>query len=87
MLDARTVCHGFFLIIHDKEMTEVPFKNEDLQVRVKCDSIIFMEQARRLCQHRQEGTLRIEAYLISKQYSDSTSTVVVREKDICQKWD
>jgi hypothetical protein len=90
MFDARTLCRGVFLIHSlsdsDREIVEVDFQNEDLSIRVRCDPIIFKEQARHLCQTKSQKVEKIEGYLISRQLSDYENSEIVKEGDICKKW-
>ena len=86
MFDARAVCRGFFLIHKQKEVVEVDFKNDELAVRVQCDDLIFLEQARHLCKHQTPDTKRIEAYLSSRLFSDSEMMSIIRDEDVCQRW-
>lgn len=86
MFDARSICRGFFLIHKPGQITEVDFKNEELAVRVKCDDVIFLEQARRLCRSQSAETERIEAYLSSRLFSEAQMVSIVRDRDVCKRW-
>lgn len=86
MFDARAFCRGFFLEKSGNEWIEVDFKNETLPVRVHCDNLFFMEQARRLCLSREDSSSPIAAFLISRPASSLNYREVVREKNVCDHW-
>ena len=86
MFDARSMCRGVFFAHEDSQTTELDFQNEELASRVKCDPIIFYEQARHICQNKSARVRSLEAHLVSRQFSDIDNLVIVREKDICKIW-
>lgn len=87
MFDARAQCRGFFTVEDEQgSITEVSFKNYDLAVRVKCDTIVFLEQARKICQTKSAKIRRVGAYLSSMRSSDETPLLIIQEKNICDRW-
>jgi len=86
MFDARSECRGTFIVRRGEKIAEVSFKNEHFAVRVKCDPILFLEQGRQLCESQDSNQGKIEAYLVSRRYTDFTTLSIIRESDLCKRW-
>lgn len=85
MFDARSACKGLFIIQDKERFTEIPFQNKDIPVRNKCDNIIFLAQAKKICFDSATTPRRVDAFLVSRRTSDSDFIDIVREQDLCSK--
>lgn len=83
MYDASSECMGFFLAKSGNSWEQIPFVNH-LAVRVRCDNVIFWQQARNLCREK-NGNTTWSAYLYSRLGSDTSQTRIESEVDVCKK--
>lgn len=81
MFDASTYCSGFFLISEPGLTVQIPFPNQDLSVRVRCDKIIFDNYLDKLCHtHR-----HVKAFLSVKLFSAGSWENQFIDGDACRK--
>lgn len=82
MLDARVHCHHFSYIVKEKEVVEVSSKRRDLALRIKCDPLIFFEEASEICQSLEEGE-RLATYLVARKRTQKEWLKVFSYEDFC----
>lgn len=82
MFDALTNCVGFYLVKEGSVTVHVPFPNQNLAVRVRCDKIIFDNYLKKICQDK---TKTVSAYLSVRLQHDSSWENNFFEEDACAK--
>ncbi len=85
MFDSKTHCHAIYLADTERGQVHLQAPEKNLGVRLKCDPLIFLNQAHQLCRKNKDykEIKKLSLALFSRRVTEKKYTKVLDIKDVC----
>ena len=87
IMDATSECYPLFYVRYDHETIEVQGNRQILSFRIRCDPLVYWNQAWQLCRkhEREPGFRRVEFSMTTRRLTDSKFTQIAAVEDFCKE--